>query len=262
MISWVKLFCFPPLVMGALPDLARSFFWKGAVDISPVFLGIQRGSQVVPQMPLAKSCQKSLWLIANSCAWSLKTCLVSRHETYRNIKKRNLIFGCKLQLMEFRSIPSLFSHVWFLHPARNSTGSFAVFISPFWCSHGWKKTMKFASISHWSWKYLGKGLKLLIALLTFADCQLEIFLEKGKGCNHPCYGVIWRQLAESTQSSGPQQKIVEISMRWIFFMVNDTILHARLLACIVTNGAGICHPRPWFMRVLWVRRNFLATALK
>ena len=48
MISWVKLFCFPPLVMGALPDLARSFFWKGAVDISPVFLGIQRGSQGPP----------------------------------------------------------------------------------------------------------------------------------------------------------------------------------------------------------------------
>ena len=61
MISWVKLFCFPPLVMGALPDLARSFFWKGAV---PRVFGHPKGvpggppdafSQVLSKKPMTHS---------------------------------------------------------------------------------------------------------------------------------------------------------------------------------------------------------------
>lgn len=181
---------FPPTCNGCPPGPSKvAPFWKGAVDISPVFLGIQKGSQVVPQMPfLAKFCQKNLWLIANSCAWSLKTCLVSVDTKHHKHQETEPDFW--LQWNSGVSLLELFSHVWFLHlPARNSTGSFAILSLALSGVHtGGKKNdeirFDFPLILEISWK----GIE---APHCFADCQLEIFLEKGKGL-HPCYSVIWQ----------------------------------------------------------------------
>jgi hypothetical protein len=139
---------FPPTCNGRPPGPSKVVFWKGAVDISPVFLGIQKGVPGGP--PDAFSQVLSKKPIANLCAWSLKTCLVSRHETYRNIKKRNLIFGCKLQLMEFRSIPSraVLARLIFA-PSPKFRRILRCFYQPLLVfTRVEKKTMKFASISH------------------------------------------------------------------------------------------------------------------
>ena len=203
---------FPPTCNGRPPGPSKvAPFWKGAVDISPVFLGIQKGCQMVPQMLLAKFCQKNLWLRANSCAWSLKTCLVSRQETSRNGTKSWLQWNSGVSLLE------LFSHVWFLHlRARNYTGSFAILsLAPSGVHTGGN--------SRWNSLRFPTDLGNILERDWSSSLLCWLSARNLSGEREGVTPMLQCDMASSLSQPRAQDHslIVEISMRWIFFMVND-----------------------------------------